>query len=317
MNNVKGFGETSFVIDLQTQKHWDWHVATYLYGFGASAGLVFLAVLLRGTGVVDQPTSLLGIWIALGAGLAALVFLFGHLGPRSRWRVVYVLQRPRTSWTARGATIVTILVFLEAVVLLPTLPGLSGLPWSEGTTGGSFLRGGILVFAVAFMAYSGLVLSSWNSIAFWNTPALPILFVSNSFLCGMAALLVIVLAVDAGAGLAARALYSSLYPYLLALLLANAFMLLVYLWGMSTATLPARESVRRLLRGQHRLSFWIGTVGLGLAFPLGGIAVAIGTQLGADVAGRMLLLAVCLAIHVGGLMLRDNVLRVGIYGYPV
>jgi formate-dependent nitrite reductase membrane component NrfD len=94
-------------------------------------------------------------------------------------------------------------------------------------------------------------------------------------------------------------------------------MLLVYLWGMSTATLPARESVRRLVRGQHRSNFWIGTVGLGLAFPLGGIAVAIGSQLGTDVAARMLLLAVCLGIHVGGLMLRDNVLRVGIYGYPV
>jgi protein NrfD len=317
MNNVKGFGETTFVIDLQTQKHWDWHVATYLYGFGASAGLVFLAVLLRGSGVLDQPTALWGIWIALGAGLVALVFLFGHLGPRSRWRVLYVLRRPRSSWTARGATVVSILIFLEAVVLLPTLPGLSGLPWSEGTGAGSALRGGILVFAVAFMAYSGLVLSSWNSIAFWNTPALPILFVSNSFLCGMAALLVIALAVDAGAGLAARALYSALYPYLLTMLLANVFMLLVYLWGMSTATLPARESVRRLVRGQHRSNFWIGTVGLGLAFPLGGIAVAIGSQLGTDVAARMLLLAVCLGIHVGGLMLRDNVLRVGIYGYPV
>jgi len=34
---------------------------------------------------------------------------------------------------------------------------------------------GAMLFAAAFMAYSGLVLSSWNSIAFWNTPLLPIL----------------------------------------------------------------------------------------------------------------------------------------------
>lgn len=315
MHSVLGLGETKFTVDLQTQRHWNWQVALYLYGAGTSAGLVFLEVVLRAMGTVDEQQALLGMWVGLGIALVSLGFLFSHLGPRSRWGFFYAFRRPHISWTARGATIMTVLVSLLVLILLPSVRGFEGLPWNDGTIGGNILRGAALLFAIAFMAYSGLVLSSWNSIAFWNTPALPILYVGYSSLGGMAALLLVDLIAGWGKGLGSVG--PVLWPYLLALLLGNALILLAYVGGMSTGTLPARESVRRLVRGELCWSFWAGIVGIGLVLPMLVVVLEVSGQLGTDTATAFLLAVTCVAIQVGGFLLRDNILRVGIYGYPI
>ncbi|MFQ5852861.1 MAG: hypothetical protein ACE5JU_20060, partial [Candidatus Binatia bacterium] len=160
MSGARGLSETKFIMDFQAQRHWDWKVAFYLYGAGTSAGLIFLEVMLRGLEIVDEATALWGMWIGLVLVTVSLFFLFDHLGPGSRWGFLHVFRRPRTSWIARGAIIVTVLVFLRIAVLVPSVPGFESLPWGEGTIGGAVLRGGVLLFAAAFMAYSGLVLSS-------------------------------------------------------------------------------------------------------------------------------------------------------------
>ncbi len=308
----KGLTDITFTVELRAQRHWDWKVAFYLYGAGTSAGLIFLEVVLRALALIDQQTALAGMWIGLALALASLAFLFVHLGPGARWGFLYVFTRPRTSWIARGAIIVTVLVALRVLILLQTLPGFEGLPWSEGSVGGIFLRGAVLLFAAAFMAYSGLVLSSWNSIAFWNTPLLPTLYVSYSFLAGMAALPLIVVFFGEVAPLA-----GIFWPLLLILLVGNGFLLWLYMLGMSTGTLPARESVRRLVSGEQRTSFWLGTVGIGLALPTLVAISAITGGLGSDTGVVTALTAICASVQVGGFLLRDNFLRVGVYGYPL
>lgn len=311
----KGLTNTQFIMGFQTADHWDWKVAFYLYGAGTSAGLIFLELVLRSLGVVDEGTALCGMWVGLALALASLAMLFDHLGPGARWRFLYVFRKPRTSWIARGAMIVTVLVLLRVMVLLPSVPGFEGLPWSEGSLGGILLRGSVLIFASAFMAYSGLVLSSWNSIAFWNTPLLPILYIGYSFLGGMAALPIIVLVIGGEAGL--QGVGPVFLPSLLILLFANGFVLLLYVWGMSSGTLPAQESVRRLVRGEHRLSFWLGIVGIGLVAPMLVVALILGGALGSGPTVAAAFAAASLAVQAGCFLLRDNILRVGVYGYPV
>lgn len=310
----KGLTEAEFIMSLPTASHWNWKVAFYLYGAGTSAGLIFLELVLRGLDVIDERTALWGMWIGLALALASLAMLFDHLGPGARWGFIYVFKRPRTSWIARGAIIITVLVFLRIMVLIQSLPGFEGLPWSEGSVSGIFLRGAVLLFALAFMAYSGLVLSSWNSIPFWNTPLLPILYVAYSYLGGMAALPIIVRAIDGERGL--EAVGTILWPALLSLLVINGLVLLLYLWGMSSATVPARESVRRLVRGQYHFGFWIGIVGIGLALPTVVVVMVIGGLATGSVT-TALLVAACAAIQLGAFLLRDNFLRVGVYGYPL
>ncbi len=311
----KGLTDITFTVELRAQRHWDWKVAFYLYGAGTSAGLIFLEVVLRGLDLIDPKTALVGMWIGLALALASLVFLFAHLGPGARWGFLYVFTKPRTSWIARGAIIVTALVILRITLLIPTLPGLEKLPWGEGSLGGAVFRGAVLLFAAAFMAYSGLVLSSWNSIAFWNTPLLPTLYVGYSFLAGMAALPLIMALFGGAAPLPASG--AIFWPSLLVLLLGNGFLLWLYVLGMSTGTLPARESVRRLVSGEQWKSFWLGIVGVGLAFPTLVAASAIAGGLGSGPGAVVILFGTCGCVQVGGFLLRDNFLRVGVYGYPL
>lgn len=311
----KGLTDINFTVELRSQRHWDWKVAFYLYGAGTSAGLIFLELILRRRGVIDEATALVGMWMGLTLALLSLAFLFTHLGPGARWRFLYAFRKPRTSWIARGATIVTVLVLLRILILLPSLPGFTALPWGEETNVGAFLRLSVLLFAAAFMAYSGLVLSSWNSIAFWNTPLLPILYISHSFLAGLAALPLVILAIDGGGTLAA--IGPTLWPALLLLLIINGLFLLFYVWGMATATAPARESVRRLLRGEQWQSFWLGVVGVGLVLPFAIVSITLGQAPATNSATFAWLVAACAAIQVGGFLLRDSFLRVGVYGYPL
>ena len=255
------------------------------------------------------------MWIGLGLALLSLMVLFDHLGPVARWKFYYAFRRPRTSWIARGAIIVTMLVILRIVVLLLEISGLEGLPWEEGSVAGNVLRGAVMVLALAFMAYSGLVLSSWNAIAFWNTPLLPALYIGYSFLGGVAAVPILTWAVEGRAAM--ETLGSDLWPYLLGLLLGNGALLLLYVWGMATATVPARESVRRLLHGGVGWSFWIGAVGIGLLFPTAIVALAVGEVMERGAAAATLFTAAGVAVLLGGFLLRDNILRVGVYGPPV
>ena len=71
--------------------------------------------------------------------------------------------------------------------------------------------------------------------------------------------------------------------------------------------------MRRLVSGAQRGSFWIGVVGVGLIVPIALIGLALGP---APLALPWLIIA-CGAIQVGGFLLRDSFLRVGVYGYPV
>src|SRR3972149_9521058 len=98
MMGVQGLSETKFTIDLHAQRHWDWKVAFYLYGAGTSAGLIFLEVVLRNLEMIAETTALYGMWIGLGLALLSLAFLFCHLGPRARWRLLSVFRRPRPRW---------------------------------------------------------------------------------------------------------------------------------------------------------------------------------------------------------------------------
>ena len=310
-----GLVDHKFILDMPVQQHWDWRVAFYLYLAATSGGFIFLEVMLQGMDVITDKTATWGMWIGLGLALLSLMVLFDHLGPVARWKFYYAFRRPRTSWIARGAIIVTMLVILRIVVLLPEISGLEGLPWERGSVAGNVLRGAVMVLALAFMAYSGLVLSSWNAIAFWNTPLLPALYIGYSFLGGVAAVPILTWAVEGRAAM--ETLGSDLWPYLLGLLLGNGALLLLYVWGMATATVPARESVRRLLHGGVGWSFWIGAVGIGLLFPTAIVALAVGEVMERGAAAATLFTAAGVAVLLGGFLLRDNVLRVGVYGPPV
>ncbi len=296
-----------------TQRAWDWRIAFYLFLAGTSGGLIFVELVLRGLGIISERTAVWGGWIGIFLAGFSLAVLFSHLGPGARWRAWNVFRNIRRSWISRGAAIVTLLMALRIVVMLPSIA--NSLPWSEGTAAGTALRICVMVFALAFIVYSGLVLSSWNSIAFWNSPLLPMLYTGYSFLGGVAALSIIALIAEGTSGL--ETIGTVLWPLLLALLVGNGFMLSLYVMGMATALLPARESVRRLMRGERRISWWVGVVVVGLVVPTIVLFLPVAGVIGAGTGAITVIIAACVAILIGGYMLRDVVLSVGVYGPPL
>lgn len=299
----------AFDLAFPVQRHWGARVAFYLFLGGTGGALVFLEVLLRWWGLLGVRTASVGMWLGLALAVLSAVAIFDHLGPVARWRFYLAFRRPRTSWISRGVIVVTVLLALRLLVALPTV--VTALPWAEGSAAGDALRALVLVFALAFMLYSGLVISSWNAIAFWNSPLVPVLFTSSSFLGGLAALPALALvegpeAMDAVGAVA--------WPWVLVLAATVAVLLGLHLQGMSTATRPARVSVAMLVRGPLRGRFLGGVVGVGLLAPAAAVALQLAGALPA--AGLLLLLAAA-AIEVGGYLLRDAVLRAGVYGPPV
>ncbi len=304
-----------FDLSFPVQQHWGARVAFYLYLGGTGSAFVFLEVVLRWSGALGARTAAVGMWIGLALAVLSVLAIFDHLGPVSRWRFYLAFRRPKTSWISRGVTLVTVLLALRLLLALPTVPGAEGLPWGEGSLAGNVLRGMVLAFALAFMLYSGLVISSWNAIAFWNTPLVPVLFTGSSLLAGMAALPAMAWVVE---GLPAmQAVGTAVWPYVLALLAGNLIVLTLYVQGMSTATLPARASVRMLLRGPVRSRFLGGVVAVGLLAPLAIVGLQTAGSLGDGAVAAALLVAAVAAVEAGGYFLRDAVLRAGVYGPPV
>lgn len=304
-----------FDLAYPVQRHWGAKVAFYLYLGGTGAGLVFLEVLLRWWGILDAWTAGIGMWIGLALAILSALAIFDHLGPVSRWNAHFAFRNLRRSWISRGVTMLFVLLALRLLLALPTLPGAHGLPWAEGTPVGDALRVVVLVFAFAFMAYTGLVISTWNSIAFWNTPLVPVLFTGFSLLGGLVALPAI--AWIANGPPAAHTVFGFMLSTMLVLLATDAAMLGLYLYGMSTATRPARASVAMLLRGTVSRRFVGGTVALGLIAPaLVFVPAALGA-ISCSNATAPLFFAAIGAVQLGGYFLRDAILRAGVYGPPV
>ncbi len=304
-----------FDLSYPVQRHWGAKVAFYLYLGGTGAGLVLVEVLLRWQGDLDAGTAAAGMWIGIALAVLSALAIFDHLGPVARWRAYFAFRNMRTSWIARGVTLLFALLVLRLLLALPSLPGADGLPWAEGTAAGDALRVAILVCAFAFMAYTGLVISSWNAIAFWNSPLVPVLFVGFSLLGGVAALPAVGWVAGGPAGM--HTVGTIAFPYALVLLGADSALLALYLYGMSTATRPARVSVAMLTRGALRRRFVLGAVVLGLVLPA---MVLVPQALGAiscTVDTAWIFLAAIASLEAGGYFLRDAILRAGVYGPPV
>ncbi|HLE02302.1 MAG TPA: DmsC/YnfH family molybdoenzyme membrane anchor subunit [Dehalococcoidia bacterium] len=296
--------EGEFIVELRPQRVWGAVVAGDIFLGGTGAGLLFLAVVLKATEMISSTAFAATGWLGLGlVGLGALLLLLDLGSPGRSWRA---LSRPGSSWVSRGVYSVSLFGLFGFLALLPSLPGLGDLPWGEGMAPGVALRALALALAVAVMAYTGLLLSSWPSIPFWNTPLLVVVFILYSFL-GAMGLFLMVGAVEGGdEGLSLAAI---------ALILGNGFALLTYLLVMGSSTAAAREAVRRLLRGPEAPAFILGVGLLGLLVPLVLLLIDYWAKVGA--VGSPLLFLAGLFILAGGFLLRHTILKAGFYGLPL
>jgi formate-dependent nitrite reductase membrane component NrfD len=211
------------------------------------------------------------------------------------WRFWRMMSRPQTSWLARGFLFVILFVGSGAIQLMFS-------HWAPGSVWENLFKisSGILAFGVT--AYTGIILKNIKGVPFWNSILLPILFVLCGILGGFGLSVVIALA-GGDVNLAQAEWGSRIF------LVANALVIIIYLFQAEHRETVGKQSVMEQLRGNSAPIFWIGIVALGIVIPLG---IAIASLAAGEIASSLIIFGVVCEI-IGGLALRYCVLKSGAY----
>ncbi len=272
-------------------KHtWGWPIATYLFLGGLSGGMIVVgavADLFFGKGSLFLP----GQWVAaasIGVGSLLLVFDLGR--PLKFYRV---FSRQRVILTV-GAWMLITLAICGAVY---GSFALLFLPWSHWD-GLHLAIGWIsLLLGIGVTVYTGVFLGTMKSRPFWNSAALPVLFLVSGMSTGIAGQSLVTRVVAALTGL--ENLVGEVENLLrvadLGLLLLEGLILMTYVLMMRTAaTETTARAAATWLQGSKAVPFWGGVLGLGIVVP--SILYALG--------GEGAWLVATFGVLIGGLVLR-------------
>jgi formate-dependent nitrite reductase membrane component NrfD len=226
-------------------------------------------------------------------------------------RVLRALSNPRTSWISVGAIADFVFVvfgglwMVADLEILGTQP-LAGLPWAGSSPLGLVFQGIAVAAAFIVIIYPGLVLASSPSIPFWNTMVIPLQYLAYAFSSALA--IALVYAAVAAVPDATLRTWATVQGGLLFLCL---LLLVAHLLNARYTHTAARVSVQRLVGGNLRPAFFLGTLVVGLAVPAVLLLWALLSPSPAEL-GLVLALAGLLAI-VGNWFSKFVVIRAGTY----
>lgn len=117
-------------LKLNTQQSWNWKIAAYLFlaGVGAGAALVGAVAHLLSPNFMRLMQT--GLWLGIPLVVVGILFLMWDLGQPAKF--TKALNKPGTSWIARGSWILAIFLILSVVLfglwiwpftVLETMPG--------------------------------------------------------------------------------------------------------------------------------------------------------------------------------------------------
>ena len=276
-----------FAVGFTRQTWWNWRIGAAFF-FGEIGAGLFLVSLLTGQ--------------ALGMAVGYLIVVVGkntahllYLGRPSRfWRAAL---RPDRSWIARGIWATGLFAISGFALLLPHFVGVE-LPiagWGQ-----SLALAVAAASALFIMFYDGLVMKASPAIPFWNSALLPVLCLTYATLGG-ATLSLMLTTLQGGMPLPAL---TRLEHWLL---VANAWLLAIYILRMSRLEPAARQTVHLLLRGRYRRAF------LGLVLLVGMVATLLLSRAQGHVAATALAVVIAACELVGDFTLLMVLLKSGLY----
>ena len=264
--------------------YWSWPIVIDLFLGGLGGGILCCAMVFEFLYPGIGPAFALPVFIAVACLALSCFFLVFELGQPQVFLRVFAKATAIIKWGA---------VLLTAALVFAFVYFLSCLPWDAFRLLAPFRGASLVLAGVAgslVMLYTGIFLASLKPHAFWNTPALPILFIVSALSTGAATA-----AVTAGmwpvdmAGLVqtlnplanpsiARAIayevlhrvQGQLHLAVTVLLAFEAVVLLIYVLLLrGSGNEVAREVASRWLSGKAAPAFWLGMIVCGLVAPLG------------------------------------------------
>jgi formate-dependent nitrite reductase membrane component NrfD len=298
------------------QEVWHWQIATYLFLGGLGGATFAISAVIHLFEGCDRKMLSVAIMSSIAFLVIGTVFLLADM--LQPLKAFYALTNPR-SWIFWGVVFINF-YFLSAIVyvipLLETWPKLLPiirkipaplLGLLERFNNLAALTGSAAGFLVAI--YTGLLISAAPAISFWNTPALPLLFVISGFSTG-AAYLLLLSTFSKNEG---KWKITAKLEQLDAILIVTELIILGAYFNFALF-LPtgARESANFLF---HSPVFIVGFFISGLVVPLAIETHGIFFADHSKKSGALLFAASSLVL-IGGYLLRFYVLKAGVFQYP-
>jgi formate-dependent nitrite reductase membrane component NrfD len=270
---------------MKSERTWGWPIAGYLFLGGLGGGTMIVssaADLFLGRGeVFALGCFVTAVAIALGSSL--LIFELGK--PVRFWRVFSTQKAIMTV----GAWMLSLLIVTSFVQFTFWL-GFS--PWRFLVGLRQAFAALNLLLGLGVCTYTGILLGSMKPRRFWNTPALPVLFLVSGLSTGSAFQALLAGAWPSATGAeAVSTAHSMLREVDLVLIALELVSVMVFVLMMRTTAGPAASrAAARWLTGSYALAFWGGVIALGLLLPLTLYAIGVPVLPAACVLGGGLVL---------------------------
>lgn len=278
MNNMWGSTAQYEVIS------WPWPIAIYLFLAGLSAGSIMVALLVKWNRHEGEVSSIWDAMVKSGALLAPITIIIGLLllivdlgKPLSFYWLL--ISYNFTSVMTLGVlalfvytpivVLFMILIFEDTIrkiklfsILVPVIEYIKGFH--------NFAKAiEYVLFGIALIvgAYTGFLLSAVSTFPMWNTPVLPLLFLTSGISAGIAANILV------GLLFFKSSINKESIKYLLVMdlrvIMTEIPMILILFVGMMYTGGAALESAKAALTtGIWAKVFWFGVIGVGLILPL-------------------------------------------------
>lgn len=285
---------------------WGWEISVYLFLGGLVAGILILNSWARLTHREERmpaTTRLLPIATMplLALGLFALFLDLEYQLHVFRFYTTFQVTSPM-SW---GAWILLVVFATSGLATLQALRAqglLERLPIPLGAKLADYAdrhRRGLaranFALGIALGIYTGILASSLGARPLWSSSVLGLLFLASGLSSGAAAALLLAKQHEE---------HQTLVRGDLALIAAEALLIVLWLVGLATGAAPGQEALALLLGGPFTAVFWLLVVGVGIALPL--------LFEGMTLAGKWRATRVApLLVLIGGLSLRFVIVEAG------
>ena len=298
------------------QDVWHWQIATYLFLGGLGGATVAIGAMLHMFESCDRKIISAAVVSAIGFMVIGTIFLLADM--LQPLKAIYALTNPR-SWIFWGVVFINLYFLVAIAYVIPLLkswprlePFINKIPQTildllERFNRMAALGGATAGFLVAI--YTGLLISSAPAISFWNTPALPLLFVISAFSTGAAFLLLLfTFSREEGSSI----IVQKLEQLDAALIVTELIILGAYFNFAFFLPTGARESAAILFETPM---FVIGFLGFGLIIPL--LIETYSIFFARHARGSIALMVTASSLVLaGGFLLRYYVLHAGVFQYP-
>lgn len=301
------------------QEVWHWQIATYLFLGGLGGATFAISAVLHLFEGCDRKMLSIAVMSSIAFLVIGTVFLLADM--LQPLKAIYALTNPR-SWIFWGVVFINFYFIAAIAYVIPLLeewpmlqPIIQKIPAPilgllERFNNLAALAGSAAGFLVAI--YTGLLISAAPAINFWNTPALPLLFVISGFSTGAAWLLLLsTFSKNEGA----RSISAKLEQLDAILIVTELIILGAYFNFAMFLPTGARASAEFLF---HSPVFIVGFFFAGLLVPLAieTYSIFFGGHGHGEKKSAMPILVASSLVLCGGYLLRIYVLKAGMFQFP-